>query len=133
MDGEKYKSMMGEGVVGMGVEGHRGGGVYCLLEVPEGAVVRLMSCNAPLKASRLLWTNTLEGSLFMERSCICLYLCGWLDLVWLCPGMRYWLGLMSKRLFVILYMVVSLASALLCSSVGQERAEAKVDPDVSQL
>ena len=47
--------------------------------------------------------------------------------------MRYWLGLMSKRLFVILYMVVSLASALLCSRVGQERAEAKVDPDVSQL
>ena len=37
--------------------------------------------------------------------------------------MRYWLGLMSKRLFVILYMVVSLASALICSRVGQERAE----------
>ena len=47
--------------------------------------------------------------------------------------MRYWLGLMSKRLFVILYMVVSLASALLCSRVGQERAEAKVDPDVFQI
>ena len=47
--------------------------------------------------------------------------------------MRYCLGLMSKRLFVILYMVVSLASALLCSRVGQERAEAKVDPYVSQL
>ncbi|KAK2176930.1 hypothetical protein NP493_630g00066 [Ridgeia piscesae] len=30
----------------------------------KGAVVRLMSCNAPLKASRLLWVNTLEGSLF---------------------------------------------------------------------
>ena len=25
----------------------------------KGAVVRLMSCNAPLKASRLLWVNTL--------------------------------------------------------------------------
>ena len=48
-------------------------------------------------------------------------------------GMRYWLGLMSKRLFVILYMVVSLPSALLCSRVGQKRAEAKVDPDVSQV
>ena len=34
--------------------------------------------------------------------------------------MRYWLGLMSKILFVILYMVVSLASALLCSSVSQD-------------
>ena len=64
---------------------------------------------------------------------MCLYLCGWLDLVWLCLGLRYWLGLMSKRLLDILYMVVSLASALLCSRVGQERAEAKVDPDVSEL
>ena len=35
--------------------------------------------------------------------------------------------LMSKRLLVILYMVESLASAFLCSRVGQERAEAKVD------
>ncbi|KAK2186755.1 hypothetical protein NP493_190g05005 [Ridgeia piscesae] len=25
----------------------------------KGAVVRLISCNAPLKASRLLWANTL--------------------------------------------------------------------------
>ncbi|KAK2194169.1 hypothetical protein NP493_2g18052 [Ridgeia piscesae] len=30
----------------------------------KGAVVRLMSCNAPLKASRPLWVNTLEGSMF---------------------------------------------------------------------
>ena len=50
---------------------------------------------------------------------ICLYLCGWLDLVWqLCPDLSYWLGSMSNRLFVILYMVESLASALLCSRVG---------------
>ena len=49
------------------------------------------------------------------------YLCGWLDLVWMCPGMRYCLGLMSKRLFVILYMVESLASALLCSNFSQLR------------
>ena len=27
----------------------------------------------------------------------CLYLCGWLDLVWLCPGLRYLVGLVSKR------------------------------------
>ena len=44
--------------------------------------------------------------------------------------MSYWLGLMSKRVFVILYMVQSLDSALLCSRGGQERADAKVDPDV---
>ena len=30
----------------------------------KGEIVRLMSCNAPLKVSRLLWANTLEGSLF---------------------------------------------------------------------
>ena len=47
--------------------------------------------------------------------------------------MRYWLGLMSKRLLVILYMVVSLASALLCSRVVQERAEVKEGSDVSQM
>ena len=64
MDGGKYSSVTGKGggVVGMGVEGDRGGGVYYLLEVPE--VVMLMSCNAPLKASRLSWVNTLDGSLF---------------------------------------------------------------------
>ena len=63
VDGEKYKSMMGDGVDGM----WRGAGVVgyvvywrCL----KGADVRLMSCNAPLKASRLLWVNTLGGSLF---------------------------------------------------------------------
>ena len=54
MDGEKYKSMMGGwGVVGMGC----GGG-------QKGAVDRLMSCNAPLRVSRLLWVNTLDGSMF---------------------------------------------------------------------
>ena len=46
----------GVGVVGMGCgEG---------LGMDKGAVVRLISCNAPLKASRLLWENTLGGSLF---------------------------------------------------------------------
>ena len=33
MDEEKYKSVIGEGG---GVEGDRGGDVYCLLELPEG-------------------------------------------------------------------------------------------------
>ena len=48
MDGEKYKSMMGEGggVVGMGWKGDRGGAVYCLLEVPEGCSyqVNVLQC-----------------------------------------------------------------------------------------
>ena len=30
----------------------------------KGVFVRLMSSNAPLKASRLLWVNTLDGSVF---------------------------------------------------------------------
>ena len=56
MDGEKYKSMIwggwgcGRDCI-MDVEGDRGGGggVCCLLGVPEGCTgVRLMSCNAPL-------------------------------------------------------------------------------------
>ena len=33
-------------------------------------------------------------------------MCGWLELVWLRPGLRYWLGSMFKRLFVILYMLM---------------------------
>ena len=64
---------------------------------------------------------------------ICLYLCEWLNLVSLYHGMIYCLGLMYKRLFVILYVVMNLASALLCSRVDQERAEAKVDTNISQL
>ena len=49
----------GDGVDGRDVVGYV---VYwrCL----KGAVIRLMSCNALLKASRLLWVNTLSGSLF---------------------------------------------------------------------
>ncbi|KAK2191065.1 hypothetical protein NP493_60g03024 [Ridgeia piscesae] len=44
----------------------RGTGVVCVVywRCLKGAIVRLMSCNAPLKASRLLWVNTLDGSLF---------------------------------------------------------------------
>ena len=61
MDGEKYKSMTGEGggVVGIWCGGGRGGCGRL-----KGAVVRLMSCNAPLKVSRLLSANTLEGNMF---------------------------------------------------------------------
>ena len=56
----------------------------------KGAVVRLMSCNAPLKASRLLWANTLDGSLFhwaivRGKKCICSS-CGKLIFVCICVG-----------------------------------------------
>ena len=30
----------------------------------QDAVVRLMSCNAPLGASRLKWVNAIDGSMF---------------------------------------------------------------------
>ena len=51
MDGEKYKSMMGEG--GCGRDGvWRGTGVVvCVVywRCLKGAVVRLMTCHAPLR------------------------------------------------------------------------------------
>ena len=105
--------------------------------------VRLMSCNAPLKASRLLWVNTLDGSIFYwvlfgkEAVFVVVvgggYLSVFLWVVGSCLAVSGLEILMSKILFVSLYMVESLASAFLCFRVGQEREEAKVDPDVSQL
>ena len=98
-------------------------GVYwrCL----KGAVDMLISCNVPLKVSKLLGDKCIRWKSVPLCYCsgemdICVYLCGWLELVWSCPGLRYWLGPMSRRLFVILYIVESLATALLCSRVGQE-------------
>ena len=81
----------GGGVVGMGCGGGRGGGVYWLYwRCLKGAIVRLMSCNAPLKVSRLLWANTLEGSLFhwaivCGKKTICSS-CGRLIFVCICVG-----------------------------------------------
>ncbi|KAK2183613.1 hypothetical protein NP493_305g03027 [Ridgeia piscesae] len=59
---------------GWGVVGSRRDGVWrgrtrvvvCIAywRCLKSAIVRLMSCNAPLKVSRLLWANTLDGSLF---------------------------------------------------------------------
>ena len=46
----------------VGVWRGRGGGVYCLLEVPEGCDCQVNVLQAPLKVSRLLLANTLEGS-----------------------------------------------------------------------
>jgi len=53
-------------VVGTGCGGDRSGGVHCLCHgrCMNGAVVRSISCNAPLKALRLLGMNALNGSLF---------------------------------------------------------------------
>ena len=59
------------------------------------------------------------------------YLSAFVWVVGSCLAVSGYQVLMSIRLLVILYMVQNLASALLCSRVGQERAEAKVDPDVS--
>ncbi|KAK2188509.1 hypothetical protein NP493_130g03004 [Ridgeia piscesae] len=42
----------------------RGTGWWSYWRCLKVAIVRLMSCNAPLKMSRLLWANTLEGSMF---------------------------------------------------------------------
>ena len=59
----KYNSVLGDGVGVVGVGCGGGLGWWDILSI-SGAVVRLISCNAPLKASRLLWVNTLGGSLF---------------------------------------------------------------------
>ena len=58
MDGEKYKSMMwdGGGVVGAGCGGGRGGGVCCLLEVPEGC-----SCQVTVLQCTLEGVETVVG------------------------------------------------------------------------
>ena len=122
------------------MEGDRYGGVCCLLEVPEGCSCQVNVLQCTLEGIEIVvgkyirWKYVPLGYCSGKEAVFVVvvgggYLCGWLDLVWLCPGLRYWLGLMSKRLFVILYMVESLASALLCSRVGQDRAEAKADPD----
>ena len=126
------------------MEGDRGGGVCCLLEVAEACScqVNVLQCTLVgietiiLLGKYIRWKSVRGKKLYLYylwEVNIYVYLCWWLDPVWLCPGKKYWLGLVSQRLLVILYMVVSLASALFCSRVGQERAEAKVDPDVSQL
>ena len=62
--GEKYKSMMGR--VGCGKDWVWPSGVVYVVywRCLKGAVIRLISCNAPLKASRLLWVYIFDGSLF---------------------------------------------------------------------
>ena len=86
MDGEKYKSMMGEGGGVVGMRCGEGQGWWCVLLI-GAAVVRLMSCNAPLNASRLLcgkyirWKSVPLGN----RSCICSS-CGKLIFVCICVG-----------------------------------------------
>ena len=65
MDGEKYKSMMGDdvGVVGMCVEGGWGGGVCCLLEVPEGC-----SCQVNILQCTLEGVETVVGKYIRWKS-----------------------------------------------------------------
>ena len=56
VDGEKYKSMMGRVGVwcGQGVEGDRGDGVCCLLEVPEG-------CSCQVVGKYIRWKSVPLG------------------------------------------------------------------------
>ena len=126
VDGKKYRSVMRGSVVGRGTGcgGGQGGGVCCLLEVPEGCNCQVNTLQCTLKGVKVVgggkcirW-KSVPLCYCSGKVDICLNFCGWLDLVWLCPGLRYWLGSMSRRLFVILYMVESLASALLRSRRG---------------
>ena len=58
MGGEKYNSMLGDdvGVVGMGCGGGWGGGVCCLLEVPQGC-----SCQVNILQCTLEGVKTVVG------------------------------------------------------------------------
>ena len=62
---KKYKSMMGEGGVwqGRGVEGDRGGGVCCLLEVAEGC-----SCQVNVLQCTLKGIETVVGKCIRWKS-----------------------------------------------------------------
>ena len=73
VDGEKYKSMMGEGggVVGMGCGGGRGGGVYCLLEVPEGC-----NCQVNVLQCTIEGVETVVGK-YIRRKSVSLGYCSW--------------------------------------------------------
>ena len=88
---------MGEGG---GVEGDRdGGGVCCLLEVPEGCSCQVNILQCTLEGVQVIGDKCIRWK--CVPLCYCSgkeavfvvvgggYLCGWLDLVWLCPGLRY--------------------------------------------
>ena len=64
---------------GWDVEGDRAGGVYCLLEVPEGCNCQVNVLQCTLEGVETVvgkYIRRKSGLLFMERSCICSsYLC----------------------------------------------------------
>ena len=61
----------GWGVVGMGCGGGRGGGVYCLLEVPEGC-----NCQVNVLQCTLEGVKTVVGK-YIRRKSIPLGYCSW--------------------------------------------------------
>ena len=132
-------------MVGTGCGG--GQGWWCVLSIGgacKGAVVRLMSCNAPgLKASRLLWANTLEGSRSVplgycsgkEAVFVVVVGSGYLSVfVWVvgsCLAMSGHQVLVGIDVYreIVCYFIhggISLASALLCSRVGQDVSQLQV-------
>ncbi|KAK2182353.1 hypothetical protein NP493_357g00001 [Ridgeia piscesae] len=72
----------GGGVVGMGCGGGRGGGVYWLLEVPEGCNCQVNVLQCTLKGVKEVCST---GLLFVEKNCICSS-CGRLIFVCICVG-----------------------------------------------
>ena len=61
----------GGGVVGMGCGGGRGGGVYCLLEVPEGC-----NCQVNVLQCTLKGVETVVGK-YTRRKSVPLGYCSW--------------------------------------------------------
>ena len=74
------------------MDGESGGGVFCLLEVPEGCSCQVNILQCTLEGIEVVadkyfkWKSVL---LFGERSCI-YSSCG--RQVFFCRGLRYWFG-----------------------------------------
>ena len=119
--------------------------VCCLLEVPQGCScqVNILQCTLEgvktVVGKHVRWKFVPLGYCSGEKTVFIIvvrggYLSVFVWVVGSCLAVSGYEVLIGIDVYmVILYSVQSLASALLWSRVGQERAEAKVHPDVSQL
>ena len=87
------------------MEGSWGGGVCCLLEVPQGCSCQVNTLQCTLEGVKTVVGKHIRWKFVPLSYCSgektvfvivvgggylsYLDLCGWLDLVWLYPGMRY--------------------------------------------
>ena len=104
----------------------------------KGAVVRSISCNAPLKVvgyKCIRWKSVQLCYCSRKEAVFVVvmgggYLSVFIWVIGICLAVS---GLEVLIGHVILFILESLASAIHCSRVGQERAEANVDADTTLL